>query len=368
MKITKRSFLKENPNDWPSLLGRRKTTKWNFGSSTASFQGRKYQSRCVRLVGNTDPGKAVLESAGLEGKETTVVEHGSGVPLIRGQALKEVGIAVEAEGLSHTPWVAEDDVLLVTLESVAEDRVGVVGHDVAALVHVAGGIGPGGHGVNGLKVNAVLADKAKEAAGRVLLSLEVVGVLAVDLGHGLDGVTTVSLGDIGVLRVAASDPLGKGLLVQGRPDVGTVAGAAVDGLVVRVVDGDLVVDLNSLGFGVIVSALVVELDGKLPLLVLVVVDPGSPVDARGISPEDGEESSNQPAVARAALSGVVKAVHGDSLLAKSEHGDVTNESLVDVLEQAVVHVAPGTVGRAPVATLLSILADELVDGHGQVAV
>ena len=47
----------------------------------------------------------------------------------------------------------------------------MVGHDVAALVHVAGGVGPGGHGVDGLEVDAVLADKAKEAARLTGISL-----------------------------------------------------------------------------------------------------------------------------------------------------------------------------------------------------
>lgn len=320
------------------------------------------------VLGNTKNGEAVLEGLGLDGKETAVVEEGSGVPQLRINTLEESWVAGQATGLGNTPWVAEDNVLLLAENSVAQNGVGVVGNDVAAPVVAASGVGVGRHRVDGLEVHAVGADKAEHVVGRVVLGHEVVRLLAVDLSHGLDGVTTEGLGDVGALRRSASDPLGKGLLVQRGPDVSAVAGAAVHGLVVGVVDRDLVVHLDSLSLGVVVTALVVELDSEALLVVLVHVDAGGAVDGGGVGPEDGEQSSNQPAVTDTALDGIIKVVQCLLHLTNLEQVEVANEALVDPLEEVVVHVAPGAVGRRPLALLHAEWADQLVDALGNLVV
>lgn len=176
-----------------------------------------------RLLGNTDVREALLEGVGLKSEQTAVVKEGSGVPGLGVEAAEETGVAGETLGLGDTPRVAEDDVLLVADDAVSEDGVGVVGNDVSTVELAAGGVGEGRHGVDGLVVQAVGTNQAHEGVGRVVVALVVVGSAAVDLSHGLDGVTAVSLGDVGLLGVGASDPLGEGLLVERGPDVSTVA-------------------------------------------------------------------------------------------------------------------------------------------------
>lgn len=210
-----------------------------------------------------------------------------------------------------------------------------------------------------LVVDTVLADDAEQLVGAVVLAAEVLRVAAVDLGHGLDWVTRVGAGDVGVVLVlvaAAQDPLGKRLLVQGRPDVGAVRGTGKDGLVVGVGDGDLVVDLDRLSAVVVVASLVVEADAErvtaaTAVLVLihalaVRVDTGRAVDGCRAGPEDREYGSDEPAVGGSSLGRVVKEVHGTaSSVPDGEIGHIVDKAPVDALEEVVVHVAPGCVGR-----------------------
>ena len=64
--------------------------------------------------------------------------------------------------LSDTPWVTEDDVLLVSNLGTPQDAVGMVGNNVAATVVWASGVCPGDHWVHGTHVQAVLTDNAVE--------------------------------------------------------------------------------------------------------------------------------------------------------------------------------------------------------------
>lgn len=262
----------------------------------------------------------------------------------------------------------------------------MVGDKVAAAVRGARGVRVRAHGVDGLEVDGAGADEADKLVRGVLLGEEVLGILAVNLGHGLDGVAAEDLGVVGAVRVCARDPLDECLLVQHGPDLAVVAGAGVHGLVVGAVDGNLVVDLNAGRGRVHVAPFVMELDGEVVLLLVLallsmVMGRGAAVDGGGVGPEDGEECGDEEAVAKGALDGVVEFVHGDGL------ADVVLqvESAADVvfladaepvhslhhasgLAVAAIHVLPGRIRRGPMSLLLPEGERQLVKRHGHIPV
>lgn len=94
--------------------------------------------------------EALLEGAGLEGEQAALVEELGGLPQLRVHAGEQARVAGEPLRLGDAEGVAEHDVLPVADDGVAADGVGVVGDEVAAAVHGAGGVGPGAHWVDGL--------------------------------------------------------------------------------------------------------------------------------------------------------------------------------------------------------------------------
>lgn len=329
----------------------------------------------VYSLGDTDAAEVLAEGVGLDGQDTLVVEEAGRAPEAGLDAVNETRVGGQAQGLGDTPRVAQDDVLALAVVGPAEDGVCVVGDQVGAAVHVARGVGEGGHGADGLEVDAVVADDTEDVLSLVLLGEEVVGLTAVDLGHGLDRVTVGGLGNVGALVLGLGDPLGKGLLVQGGPDVVLAGSAAVDGVVAGLVDRDLIVDLDGAGLGVVaVSALVVELDLEAAAVVHVLILhvaavalvatvglAGGTLDLGWVGPEDGEDGSNEPRVAGGSLDGVVKAADVVAVavglehvvvVAQAEAVDISNQAHGSVLEDDLVNVAPCAVGRSPLALLL----------------
>lgn len=92
--------------------------------------------------------EALLEGAGLEGEQAALVEELGGLPQLRVHAGEQARVAGEPLRLGDAEGVAEHDVLPVADDGVAADGVGVVGYEVAAAVHWAGGVGPGAHWVD----------------------------------------------------------------------------------------------------------------------------------------------------------------------------------------------------------------------------
>lgn len=325
----------------------------------------------------------------------------AGRPDLPVHQVEHARVAGHAHGLGDPPRVAQHNVLLRPGGGdPAQDRVRVVGHEVGAPVHVARGVRVGAHGVDGLEADRVGAHETHEVLPGARAGEEVVRRAVVDLGHGLDRVAAGRRGgrlrDVRVLSGALGQPLGEGLLVHGGPDgAQAVAGAAVDGPVGHVVDGDVVVDVDLGRVGVVLAALAVELDAEAALLLLLLLPVGRVEDERlvaadpvGVRPRDGVDGRDEPAVGDGALHGVVELGHLDHLLVhfllghlgRSQgahgacpvhahaHAQVDGQVLQPLAldsEAQLVGGSPDTVGGCPLTSVLPVWSDGLHQGVGQ---
>lgn len=233
----------------------------------------------------------------------------------------------------------------------------MIGNEIAATEMTSRGVSEGAHGIDGAIVDAVVPHHAEQVLGVMLLIAVVLWLTTVDLGHGLDRITRVGHGDVGMLALVvltAANPLRESLLVQTGPDVGTVRSTCVDGLTVGVGDGDLVVDLHSLGAIVVVASLVMEAHTEEVLAATAVavvihalvvrMHTGSAVDGRWVRPEAGEHGRNEPAVGGGALLRIIEVVLGNpTAVADAEVGHVVDHATVDGLKKVVVHITPRSI-------------------------
>ena len=164
-----------------------------------------------RLFGNTEALEVLLEGADLDGHDTLAVEQGRRAPVLGLDTGQDAGVAREALGLGDAPGVAHDDVLLLALadRGPAEDRVGVVGDEVATAVPPAvAGVRPGYHGADGAAVDAAPAHEPDEVARLVLVRHVVLGLAPVDLRHRLHRVALEQLRHVDMFLLAlAADGL-----------------------------------------------------------------------------------------------------------------------------------------------------------------
>lgn len=124
---------------------------WGWGWQDHSSESEPYLPRVNESLGAAHVLEALLEGAGLERKQAALVEELGGLPQLRVHAGEQARVAGEPGGLGDAKGVAQNNVLPVAHDGIAADGVGVVGDQVAAAVHGARGVGPGTHGVDGLK-------------------------------------------------------------------------------------------------------------------------------------------------------------------------------------------------------------------------
>jgi len=77
-------------------------------------------------------------------------------------------VGVQARRFHPGPGIPQNDVLLPIIPRPAQNRVRMVGNDVAAVILVSGSVRPGRHGVHGLIRDAVLADDAPQVVGGIV--------------------------------------------------------------------------------------------------------------------------------------------------------------------------------------------------------
>ena len=207
-------------------------------------------------------------------------------------------------GLDSSPSVAQDNVRLVETSRMPEDGVHMIGDDVEADVGFTSSIRPRDHGMEGLVSKGMRDDDGKKRLCGASLGKKVERRLVGDLRDGCDGITGCGLGDIGLVRRDARDPLCVRLFVDGGPKLAVVVGSTVNGAV-EAVDEDLVGDFDQPGRTVVaVTGLGIELDG----IDVVGRARGARAmnDAIRIGPGNGGESADQVAIRNGALHRVIK--------------------------------------------------------------
>lgn len=169
-----------------------------------------------RLLSNPQSSKVLPKHAHLQTKHPLGLNQIGARPEARVNLGNEASIRrAEALGLSDTPGVAQNDILLLHLIGARagggppEDRIGHVGDEIGAgeldcavLVGGCCGMGECAHGEDGLEAGAVGADQ-REKVGGVAVGGEVIfrGEVG-QLGHGFDGVAVGGLGQVGMITTA----------------------------------------------------------------------------------------------------------------------------------------------------------------------